>query len=95
MYDFYFRNPRLLVLTVSLILVAGLSSYMILPRMEDPILTQRVATINTVYPGADAERVEALITEPIEQELREIEEIKELRSRSRSGISLITVTLSG
>ena len=94
MYDFYFRNPRLLMLTVCLILVAGLSSYIVLPRMEDPILTQRVATINTVYPGANAERVEALVTEPIEQELREIKEIEEIRSRSRSGISLITVTLA-
>ena len=33
MYDFFFRNPRLLILTVCLILVAGLSSYIVLPRM--------------------------------------------------------------
>ena len=89
----FFDNRRLLALSLSLILVAGLSSYYILPRMEDPVLTQRVAIINTLYPGASAERVEALVTEKIEEELQEIEEIKELRSSSRSGISAVTIEL--
>ena len=93
MYDYFYRNPRLLILTTCLILVAGLSSFVLLPRMEDPVLAKRVATINTIYPGANAERVESLVTEPIEDALREIEEIKEVRSQSRSGISLINVTL--
>ena len=61
--------------------------------MEDPVLTQRVAVVNTVVPGAKADRIEALVTEPIEEELEEIPEIKELRSTSRSGISTITVEL--
>ena len=78
---------------VSLILVAGLSSYVVLPRMEDPLLTGRVAIVNTRYPGADATRVEALVTEKLEEEIREIEEVKELRSASRSGISTITIEL--
>ncbi|MEM9351851.1 MAG: efflux RND transporter permease subunit [Planctomycetota bacterium] len=89
----FFDNRRLLLLALLLILVAGLSSFYVLPRMEDPVLTQRVAIINTLYPGAGAERVEALITEKIEEELQEIEEIKELRSSSRAGISTITIEL--
>ncbi|MEM8680420.1 MAG: efflux RND transporter permease subunit, partial [Planctomycetota bacterium] len=94
MSNFIYRNPRLAILMVALILVAGLSSYMVLPRMEDPILTERVAMINTIYPGANAERVEALVTEPIEELLREVEEIALIRSTSRSGISTITVELA-
>ena len=89
----FFDNRRLLTLSISLILVAGLSSFYILPRMEDPVLTQRAAIINTLYPGASAERVEALVTEKIEEELQEIEEIKELRSSSRMGISTVTIEL--
>lgn len=89
----FFDNRRLLVLSISLILVAGLSSFYILPRMEDPVLTQRAAIVNTLYPGASAERVEALVTEKIEEELQEIEEIKELRSSSRLGISTVTIEL--
>ena len=86
-------NPRLLVLVLSLIAVAGLTSLMDLPRMEDPVLANRVGLINTPLPGADAARVEALVSEPIEDELRDIEEIKELRSVSRQGISTISVEL--
>lgn len=93
MATLFLRNPRLTLLTIGLIVVAGLSSYIILPRMEDPLLTERAAFILTSLPGADAELVESLITEPIEDELREIAEIKELRSNSRSGFSTITIEL--
>ncbi|MFY9252662.1 MAG: efflux RND transporter permease subunit [Fuerstiella sp.] len=93
MSTLFLRNPRLTLLTIGLIVVAGLSSYIILPRMEDPLLTERAAFILTALPGADAEQVESLVTEPIEDELREIAEIKELRSSSRSSLSTITVEL--
>lgn len=93
MSNLFFRNPRLTVLLIGLIIVSGSSSWYVMPRMEDPLLTERFALVNTVFPGADAERVEALVTEKLEDELREIEEIKKLRSVSRSGISTLTVEL--
>ena len=93
MLSLLYDNTRLLVLSISLMLVAGLSSYYVLPRTEDPVLTQRIAIINTAYPGASAERVEALVTEKLEEELQEIEEIKEMRSSSRAGISTVTIEL--
>ncbi len=93
MSNLFFRNPRLLVLTIALILVSGLSSYYVLPRMEDPLLTERVSLVTTPFPGADAERVESLVTEKLEEELQEIEEIKELRSLSRSGVSTLIIEL--
>ena len=66
MSTLFLRNPRLTLLTIGLVCVAGLSSYVILPRMEDPLLTERAAFILTSLPGADAEQVESLVTEPIE-----------------------------
>lgn len=93
MYDLFYRNPRLVALSLLLILVAGLSSLMVLPRMEDPLLTPRAASISTIFPGADAQRVEALVTEKLEEELRDIQEIKETRSTSRAGVSFLQVEL--
>ena len=93
MSTLFLRNPRLTLLTIGLVCVAGLSSYVILPRMEDPLLTERAAFVLTSLPGADAEQVESLITEPIEDELREIAEIKEIRSSSRNSMSTITIEL--
>lgn len=89
----FYRNRRLLILLMALIAVAGLSSFYILPRMEDPVLTKRSALVQTRFPGADATRVESLVSEKIEEELREIDDIKELRSISRSGMSTITIEL--
>ncbi len=87
------RKPRLLIMMIALLVVGGLSSWSVLPQMEDPVLTSRAATISTRYPVADAEQVEALVTDRIEKAIREVEEIKEIRSQSRSGASLITIEL--
>ncbi|MEM9512258.1 MAG: efflux RND transporter permease subunit, partial [Cyanobacteria bacterium P01_E01_bin.48] len=83
----FYRNTQLLVLTLCLILVWGLSAFFTLPRMEDPELVQRNAVITTFFPGATADRVEALVTDKIEEELFEVDEIKTLTSTSRSGVS--------
>ncbi len=93
MRDLFYRNPHLLVLTIALIAVSGLAALQVLPRQEDPTLVNRAATILTSFPGADAERVDALVTEKLEDELKEIEEIRKTESTSRSGLSVVTVEL--
>ncbi|MBL4844948.1 MAG: efflux RND transporter permease subunit [Planctomycetes bacterium] len=91
--DLFHRRPRLLFLVVSLLLVAGLSAFAVLPRAEDPSLKGRAARVLTRLPGGTPERVEALVTEKLERELREVPEIRLLRSVSRRGVSLITIEL--
>ena len=90
----FFTNLRLLALTIILLLGWGLSSYQSLPRQEDPQLVSRVAVITTAFPGASAERVEALVTTVLEEELAEIKEISVIESNSRVGFSTVTVELS-
>ncbi len=82
-----------MILAISLITVSGLSSFFILPRMEDPQLVKRGAFVHTVFPGADPSRVESLVSEKIEDSLNEIEEIKEIRSTSRESISTLAIEL--
>ena len=94
MVKHFYKNTRLLILTVVLLMSWGLLSFQSLPRQEDPELVSRVATIQTAYPGADAERVESLVSEVIESELTEIEEIAILSSDSRVGSSTVTIELS-
>lgn len=93
MLNIFYRNTRLLILTIVLIIFWGLSSFQILPRLEDPELIPRLGNITTIFPGASAERVESLITEKIEDELKEIEAIDLISSVSRLGLSFITVEL--
>ena len=93
MSTLFFRNRRLLALAIMIIVVAGVSSYSVLPRAEDPTLVQRAARVLTYFPGASAERVEALVTEPLEDRLREVEEVRDIASVSRAGVSVINVEL--
>ena len=93
MIKHFYTNTRLLILTIVLILVWGLLSFQTLPRQEDPELVGRIAVVQTAYPGADAQRVEALVTEVVESELSELEEISLLSSTSRVGFSSITIEL--
>ncbi len=93
MFTLFYRNSRLLILTIILITVWGISSYFTLPRLEDPELVSRSGVITTFFPGADAERVEALVTEKIEDKLPEIQEIDNFESTSRAGSSIITIEL--
>ena len=90
---YFLKDSRLTLLLVCLIMVSGLSSFFLLPRMEDPILIQRAGFVNTALPGADPSRVESLVTEKIENELHEIDEIKEIRSSSQEGFSAISIEL--
>ena len=91
--NLFYRNRQLLLLTLVLIVVWGLSAFLTLPRLEDPEIVQRFARVTTFLPGATPERVETLITEKIEDRLFELEEIESLRSTSSSGISVITIEL--
>ncbi len=91
--NLFFRNRRLTALTIGLILVAGLSAISTLTRQEDPSINHRFDAVNTPFEGASAERVEALVTEKIEDILSKIDEIKRLRSTSRTGMSTISIQL--
>ncbi|BAJ01362.1 efflux RND transporter permease subunit [Shewanella violacea] len=87
------ENGRLASLFIALLIVAGLGAISSLPRMEDPDITNRFASVITQYPGASAERVEALVTEVLENRLRRLEELKLIQSTSRPGISVIQLEL--
>jgi len=75
------------------LLAAGISAALTIGRQEDPTITNIFATITTVFPGASALRVEALITDPLEAELREISEVNLIESRSATGVSVINIEL--
>lgn len=94
METLFFRQPRLVVLALFVLIVSGLSSFLTIGRQEDPTITNIFASITTVYPGADPGRVEALVTAKIETRLRTIPEIAELSSTSATSVSVVLVELA-
>jgi multidrug efflux pump len=88
-----YNHPRVVWLILLLIVIAGFNSFFNMPKLEDPHMESRIVQVTTLYPGADAERVEAEITEKLERKMREVPEVKTVRSVSNPGVSLITVEL--
>ncbi|MEO1207547.1 MAG: efflux RND transporter permease subunit [Pseudomonadota bacterium] len=83
------RYQPLLFTLVVLLMGFGGYSYLTLPAQEDPKITIRQAVITTQYPGLSAERMELLVTKTLEEAVRQIPELKEIRSTSRAGVSII------
>ncbi|MEM9628731.1 MAG: efflux RND transporter permease subunit [Pseudomonadota bacterium] len=94
MESLLYRQRRILGLVIFMIVAIGATSLLTIGRQEDPTITNLFANVITPYPGADPARVEALVTEKIEEELREIDTIVEITSASRTGISVISIELS-
>ena len=88
-----FRNPRLVALILLVVIAAGLSAFLALGRQEDPTITNIQATITTFYPGADPARLAALISQKLEEALREVPEIDVVTSMSSTGVSVLQLEL--
>ena len=89
-----YDNRRYLTLVLVVIIAVSLNAFQQLGRQEDPTMPNFVATVTTVFPGATPDRVEALVTRPIEEELRQISEIQDITSVSNAGISFINLRLA-
>lgn len=88
-----FRYQKPVFMVFIALLFYGAISYFTLPAREDPEIKIREAIVITNYPGLNAERVEQLITKKLEREIRAIAEVKEIRSSSVTGQSIIHVDL--
>ncbi len=76
-----------------LIVIGGINSFFKLGWLEDPEFTVKTAAIVTSYPGANAEEVELEVTDRIELKLQEMQEIKQIYSESRPGLSIVKVDI--
>jgi multidrug efflux pump len=94
--DFALKNSRSIVLMQFLIIFVGLMIFPSFPKLEDPAIIIREAVVSTYFPGMSPDRIERLITRPIEEEIRtmgmvdniEVESCK-IKSTSKFGESLI------
>lgn len=85
------KNRPIVITLVTLLMVWGVFSYFTMPRREDPEYTVRVCAVTTIWPGAPAEKVEELITKPIEEATDRIDEVKLVYSTTKTGMSSVYV----
>lgn len=92
MKNSFFVNRRaiswLMILTIIFLGYFGLKT---IPLELQPEITIPIASVTSFLPGANPEDVETLVTKPLEKEIANISDIKELSSVSGLGLSLIIV----
>jgi len=84
------------VLTLSILVVlvlSGINVFNKMPRDAMPPFLIRYMSIVTVYQGAGPERIEKLITDPIEKVVQEVPEVDNITSESRTGISIVNIAI--
>ena len=84
------RGATVFLLTVC-ILIFGMQTYDALPREASPDVEIPVVMVTTPYVGVSPEDIESLVTNPIEDELAGLKDLKKMSSTSAEGISLITL----
>jgi multidrug efflux pump subunit AcrB len=69
----------------------GLMSFYTIPRQQDPDITLLVSRVITAYPGASPEKVEKLVTKPLEEGFETIKGVKKIWSTSSESLSVIMI----
>ena len=85
------RRPVLAIVFSLTILLFGIIGMTFLGVREYPSVDPPVINVRTTYVGANADVIEAQITEPLEESINGISGIKSLTSTSNDGTSNITV----
>ncbi len=84
-------NHPLVNILFTVVVAMGLMSYFIMPREQDPEINFYWVNISTVLPGASAEDVEKLVTSPLEDAIKNVQDISFTNSTSRESVSNILV----
>ena len=75
------------------LLVFGLALYPNFPKREDPVVVIRTAVVSALFPGMAPERMENLVAIPIERKIRELAEVKDIRTLASEGSLIVYVDL--
>ncbi len=86
-----FINSPVTPLLMVAFLAIGLLGLFFTPRQEDPKISVPMVDIFVQYPGASAEQVASLVTDPLERIMSEIPGVRHVYSASQRGNAIVTV----
>ena len=84
-------NPSVVYVMIGIFFFLGLSAYFEMPREDFPEIVETKIYVSTPYPGNTAEDIERLITDPLEDKLKNLSNIVEIVSTSQEDYAIITV----
>ena len=89
--EFSVRKKLFVAITMIILFLGGIYAMLTLPVDAVPDITNNQVQVVTVSPTLAPQEVEQLITAPIEIAMRNIMNVKEIRSVSRFGLSVVTI----
>ncbi len=93
MLRLFVERPILSGVIAALILLGGLASIPGLPIDQYPSISPPTVTVTSTYIGANAQTVEAAVTNPLEEEINGVQGLQYMSSTSsNAGVSTITCT---
>ena len=88
---FSVRNPVLVNLLMAGLFVFGGLSLVGMPQELNPPVDFNWAFVTVVYPGAAPLETEALLVDPIEAEIKDVDKVAEIQSTAGEGFALLLV----
>ncbi|MDA0310032.1 MAG: efflux RND transporter permease subunit, partial [Bacteroidetes bacterium] len=85
------RNRTAIYVFTIILSIAGAVSFVRIPKEQFPDIVIPTISVSTIYPGATPVDVENLITKPIERQLKSINGVRKISSKSISDFSSIVV----
>jgi multidrug efflux pump subunit AcrB len=85
------RNYQFTLIIVALLTLLGVLSFQTMPRSEDPQFDFPMIIVTVTYPGTSPLDMEKLVTDPIEEEINELEDIKEIKTVIVDGVTIVKV----
>ena len=89
--SFAVDHPTSIGVLTLILIIMGLTAYIRVPKESSPEIVIPMIIVNTIYPGVAPKDIETLITEPLEDELNGIGDVKTITSTSVEGYSSVTV----
>ncbi len=85
------RNHQFTLIVVALLTLLGVLSFLTMPRSEDPQFDFPLIIVTVAYPGTSPLDMEKLVTDPIEEEINELEDIKDIETTIMDGVTIVKV----
>lgn len=88
---FFVDRPTLFWSLMAGIIVAGILSFVSMPKLEDPAVPVKQAMVVVPYPGASAHEVELNVARVMEDGLRDLPDVYKIKSECQNGMAVIAV----
>ncbi len=88
---FFVKNYQFTLVIFLGLIILGVNSLMNMPRSEDPPFNAPIYTVVIIYPGTSPEDMEKLVADPIEEELYQLDDIKEIESICNDGVLFVLI----